>query len=117
MNQFKVGDWVRRKPEHLSVWPHGLEPVQVNRIGVVPGSLHIKGRVWLSDFFEPAQPPDSYHTDDDLAMALELARLVEREYVRVRFKGLGGQIQSWNNPESDWLRAEVVRELRERGAR
>lgn len=111
MTTFRVGDWVRRRPECLtSHWPHGLQPVQVERIGVVPGSLHIKGRVWFSEFFELAQPPDSYHTDDDLAMALELANLCE--WVDTPSRAF--KIQS---KVSRWLRAEVQRELRERGAR
>lgn len=53
---------------------------------------------------------DSPHTPDDLAMALELAELLEEaEAIEVEGDFYGGVNYS---PESAWLRAEVIAALR-----
>lgn len=72
------------------------------------------GAIAPADVFEPSPWPEPVygpycHTSDALAMALELANLLERDYITFRWL----PEQDWFNPEARWLRAQVIQALRE----
>ena len=119
---FKVGDWVVRKVEQqCGFWTRGAKPQRVVEVSPSGHSLTLSGDgagvTWDADFFNLVSKS---HSDADLAMALQLAKLVERDYVRAAVNTHGVCVVTafdWNNPDADWLREQVMQELLNRGAR
>lgn len=109
---FQVGDRVRRRADLVlphSVW-YGHPEAVIRRIDPF-GDLGFDaphGGGWTPDGFIVVE---TFYTDDDLAMALELADLVSHEprWWEQTFDG-GYTIDSW-------LRTCVIEALRERGGR
>lgn len=105
MNQFKAGDWVRRKKawQGSSGWPFGDEARQILSWDDDEGRPYIQvhgvNGSWDLKYFDLVDPPFDPHA---LGMALKLSKLL-RKHFKANYERRG--------MVSDWLRDEAMEEL------
>jgi hypothetical protein len=108
---FRVGDWVRRKPEYQDVdvydWPHGNSAVRVTDVHGTTIAVNDGRCEWFWGNFQPAEAPTTLDPHA-LGMALVLADELDIDAI-----SLWAGVSYAQLAVADWLRAEVTRELLE----
>lgn len=117
---FRLGDWVVRKASKRNGWwPYGAAPVLVSMTSIDGNWLWLADDdtrlAWQSSGFNLIR---LHYSDADLAMALQLADLIQRDYTSGLFNSHDLCVMAradCHDPEATWLRAQVALELLKRG--